>query len=135
MPTENSIITVFRREMLCRYTSGDISGFAPVGAVKFGNGGADSSGIAIPPSPTQNDLTAPFLNGTYFISGVSFPLDPAPRTTARYTVVIPAGDLPGETINEAALLDTNGNVLAIKTMANKIKDAGVTFTFSFDDEF
>ena len=57
------------------------------------------------------------------------------ETTARYAVTIPKDDLAGEIINEAALVDSDGDVAAIKTMYSKQKDAGVSFTFEFDDEF
>jgi hypothetical protein len=67
---------------------------------------------------------------------VGFPTFPlTPPTTARYQVTIPAAQLGGQTINEAALVDSAGNVHAIQTMSSKIKDAGVTFTFTFDDVF
>ena len=62
-----------------------------------------------------------------------YPLDPP--TTARYTVTIPAADLPGVAISEAALADSDGFLCAIKTFYVKRKDAGITFTFTFDDEF
>lgn len=50
-------------------------------------------------------------------------------------MTIPKDDLAGEVINEAALVDSEGDVAAIKTMYSKQKDAGVSFTFEFDDEF
>lgn len=50
-------------------------------------------------------------------------------------MTIPASDLPGASISEAGLVDSAGMLCAIKTMYVKRKDAGVTFTFTFDDEF
>ena len=41
----------------------------------------------------------------------------------------------GESISEAALMDSEGDLVAIKTMYAKRKDAGAAFTFVFDDEF
>ena len=43
--------------------------------------------------------------------------------------------LVGQTINEAALVDSDGDAVAIKTMYPKRKDAGAAFTFTLDDEF
>ena len=56
-------------------------------------------------------------------------------TTARYTVTIPASALAGTQISEAALVDADGGLCAIRNMLPKGKDADVTFTFTFDDEF
>ena len=56
-------------------------------------------------------------------------------TTARYIVTIPAADLAGEQISEAALVDSEGNFCAIRNMLAKGKDEGVAFIFTFDDEF
>ena len=137
----NSIITVYRRQALCQYTAGAIPSIAPINRIKFGSGGADAGGQAVAPSPTQADLTTPITTGGPLNDGM-FPIDTGfptfpltPPTTARYQVTIPAAQLGGQTINEAALVDSAGNVHAIQTMANKIKDAGVTFTFTFDDVF
>ena len=67
----------------------------------------------------------------YPLDGYTYPVE----TTVRYAVTIPADELSGESINEAALVDADGDLAAIKTMFTKRKDAGVIFTFEFDDEF
>ena len=53
----------------------------------------------------------------------------------RYDGELILTDDGGEVHNEAALVDSEGDVAAIKTMYSKQKDAGVSFTFEFDDEF
>lgn len=132
MANENSVITKARREALCKATSkGSTSNpIYPISHIVFGDGGVDSNGDPIAPSDTQTALT--HVIGTY-------PIDTAPTypttTTARYTATIPAADLAGASISEAGLVDSNGTLCAIKTMYVKRKDAGVTFTFTFDDEF
>ena len=132
MASDNSVITKARREALCKATSKGSSASAinKITHIVFGDGGVDSSGNPIPPTDTQTALTHAI--GTY-------PIDAAPTypvsTTARYVVTIPAADLPGASISEAGLVDSAGMLCAIKTMYVKRKDAGVTFTFTFDDEF
>ena len=133
MATENSIITIHRREQLCLITSGAISALSPVAFIAFGDGGNDSAGNPIPPAIDASALGNEI--GRYPIEPVEYPLDPAPRTTARYTATIPENDLNSASINEAALAGADGNLHAIKTMYVKRKDAGVSFTFTFDDEF
>ncbi|MCL1862014.1 MAG: phage tail protein [Defluviitaleaceae bacterium] len=131
--SENTIITFKRREQLCLITSGAISTLAPVTGIAFGSGGVDSEGSPIPPAIDVDSLNTEL--GRYPLDSITYPLDPARRTTARYVATIPADDLVGASISEAALFDANGELCAIKTMFVKRKDGGVTFTFTFDDEF
>jgi len=126
---ENSTTTLHRRENLARITSGAISAIAPVTHVAFGSGGTDAEGNPIHPSELATSLTREIAR--YPIEPVEFPYS----TTARYTAIIPALELAGEVLNEAALVDADGELCAIKTFFDKRKEGGVTFTFQFDDEF
>lgn len=129
----NTIITMKRREQLCLITSGAISNLAPVTMIAFGSGGTDAEGNPIPPNPHADSLNNELAR--YPLDSIVYPLDPERRTTARYTATIPENDLPSARINEAALVDTNGELCAIKAMYEKRKDAGVAFMFTIDDEF
>ncbi len=132
MASDNSVITKARREALCKATSMGSEGnvINKITHIVFGDGGVDEGGNPIPPTDTQTALNHAI--GTY-------PIDAEPTypvsTTARYVVTIPAADLPGASISEAGLVDSEGMLCAVKTMYVKRKDAGVTFTFTFDDEF
>lgn len=132
MASDNSVITKARREALCRATSlgSDACAINKITHIVFGDGGVNDDGDPIPPSDTQTALNHAI--GTY-------PIDEEPTypvsTTARYVVTIPSADLPGAAISEAGLVDSGGMLCAVKTMYVKRKDAGVTFTFTFDDEF
>ena len=81
------------------------------------------------PTETQTALNSELAR--YEVESVTYPAE----TTARYAVTIPKDALVGEEINEAALVDSDGDVVAIKTMYPKKKDEDVSFTFEFDDEF
>lgn len=72
-----------------------------------------------------------YSNKSAEVESVTYP----DETTARYTVTIPKDSLVGKEINEAALVDSDGDLVAIKNMYSKKKDEGVSFTFEFDDEF
>lgn len=127
--SETSIITKARRVSLCKVTSGAISAVSPISKIAFGDGGVDASGNPIAPIDTQTALKHEIAR--YPIDSVEYPLE----TTARYNVTIPKEALVGQKISEAALVDEAGTLCAIKTMYVKQKDEGVSFTFTFDDEF
>lgn len=126
---ETSVITKLRRENLCKITSGAVSSLAPITHIAFGDDGVDSRGEPVSPTETQTSLKHEVAR--YPIKSVTYPLS----TTARYTVEIPENDLAGAKISEAALIDKNGGLCAIKNMYVKQKDGGVSFAFTFDDEF
>ena len=130
--SDNSVITRLRREALCNAASKGSadSPVAPIARIAFVDGGVDGNGNHIPPIETQTALNNEIAR--YLIDAPpTYPVS----TTARYVCTIPAADLPGASISEAALVDSNGALCAIKTMFVKRKDAGVTFTFTFHDVF
>ena len=129
MPENNVVITNLRRERLCKITSGALEKMPAITHVAFGDGGVSEDGAVIPPTGSQTELRHEL--GRYAIDGVTYPVS----TTARYTVTIPANALAGTQISEAALVDADGGLCAIRNMLPKGKDADVTFTFTFDDEF
>lgn len=126
---ENTAVTNVRRVKLCQVTSGASSAIPAVSHIAFGDQGVDSTGAVIQPLPSQTALKHEVAR--YPVDPVTYPIS----TTARYTVTIPADDLPGIALSEAALVDAAGDLCAIRNMLPKGKDAGVAFTFTFDDEF
>lgn len=126
----HTVITDYRRVLLCKITSGEISTLPPVSHIAFGDGGVGEDGQPMDPLGSQTALNHEV--GRYPLDGT--PEYPVP-TTARYTVTIPKPDLPGVNISEAALLDAEGGVCAIRNMLPKGKDGDVEFIFTFDDEF
>lgn len=125
-----AVVSLFRRVAFCEYTSGARSSIAPITHFAVGTSGVDSDGDPVMPSETQTDV----INrvGLYPVT-VSYPL--TPRTTARYTGEIPDADLAGARINEAALIDSEGNAHQFINFYSKGKDAGVSMAFEFDDIF
>lgn len=125
-----TVITNYRREMLCKITSGAIGALPPVTHIAFGDGGTGADGQPLDPAGTQEELNHEV--GRYALDQP--PAYPIP-TTARYTVTIPRAELQGVNISEAALVDGDGKLCAIRNMLPKGKDGDVAFTFAFDDEF
>lgn len=126
---DTSVITKYRREILCKITSGNISSLAPITHIAFGSGGIDESGEPLVPSELQNALNNELAR--YPIDSVWYP----ENTTAQYTVTIPEDALAGSKISEAALVDSSGNLCAIRNFYVKQKDSGISFVFAFNDEF
>jgi len=124
-----TVITNYRREKLCKITSGAVNSIPAITKIAFGDQGVDASGKPVSPAGSQTALKHEV--GRYPIKGVTYPIS----TTARYTVTIPAADLAGVAISEAALVDASGQLCAIRNMLSKGKDGDVEFTFTFDDEF
>lgn len=127
--SENSVITHARRVKLCLASSDASKPLAPITHIAFGDGGVTEDGEPIMPTDAQTALNNEIAR--YEVDEVTYPTD----TTARYTVTIPKNEMTGESISEAALVDSDGDLAAIKSMYAKRKDAGVAFTFEFDDEF
>lgn len=127
--TENSVITLTRRRKFALASSDATKPLAPITHIAFGNGGVDSSGNPLEPAENQTTLNSELYR--YAVDGISYPVP----TTVRYTVTIAADEHTGDSISEAALVDSDGDLCAIKTMYAKKKDAGTAFTFEFDDEF
>ena len=78
------------------------------------------------------------VRGTKISNSLKQRLDRAIEYSEEYpntVLVLSGGKGPGEEISEAALVDSDGDVVAIKTMYPKKKDEDVSFTFEFDDEF
>ena len=126
---ENSVITKTRRRKLCMAASDPEKPLAVITHVAFGNGGVNESGEPLVPLETQTALNRELAR--YEVESVTYP----DETTARYAVTIPQNELVGGEINEAALVDSAGDVVAIKNMYTKKKDEDVSFTFEFDDNF
>lgn len=129
MSSQNSVITLYRRKMLTKITSGAVSTIPKITHIAFGEGGIDEDGSVAAPSETQTELKSEFCS--YPIDSVTYPIE----TTARYTVTVPREEQAGKSFSEMGLIDAEGNLCAVKNMLPKVKDEDVIFTFEFDDEF
>ena len=101
----------------------------PITHIAFGDGGADSGGRPIEPDPAQTSLVHEL--GRYAIDSVESPVN----GVSRFAATIPVGALPGAQISEAGLYDSAGNLVAVKNMPSKVKEADLQLVYSFDDEF
>lgn len=127
--TENSVITKTRRHKFALASSDISKPLDPVTHIAFGSGGVGEDGEPLSPSEEQTALNAELYR--YPVDSVTYP----DETAVRYAVTLPADAHAGDSISEAALVDSSGDLAAIKTMYVKRKDAGTAFTFEFDDRF
>lgn len=127
--TQNSVITITRRIKTCQASSGARNTLPPITHIAFGDGGTDPAGNPVQPGEQQTALTHELAR--YPVENISYP----EQTVARYRVEIPLEDLIDASINEVALVDSEGDVAAIKTFYDKRKDLGTAFTFEVDDQF
>ncbi|HCQ6228748.1 TPA: phage tail protein, partial [Clostridioides difficile] len=56
-------------------------------------------------------------------------------TTCRYSTTLLKNEAEGKNINEIGLIDSDGDLIAIKTFGNKYKDSDMEMVFQIDDEF
>ncbi|MFT4413179.1 hypothetical protein ACLM5H_04885 [Fredinandcohnia humi] len=102
----------------------------PVVKIAFGSGGTNPDGS--PKNLTGNEV-ALFNKLIEKAVAITYPV----TTTARYTARVDADadNLVGKIINEACLIDSEGDVVAIKTFTNKGLDIGTVLEFDYDAEF
>lgn len=123
-----SIKTQAGREKLAKAHAGTAT-LPAVVKVALGSGGADAAGKA---KELTGNETALFTKVIEKTAVQSFPT----TTTSRYSISItPADNLAGTFINEACLIDSAGDVVAIKTFSNKGLDSDTTLEFDYDAIF
>lgn len=124
----DAIMTVQGREKLVNARSGDAT-LSSITHMAFGNGAIDETGSLIAPLNTDIVLKNELLRKP--IATHTYPLP----TSCRYRGVIDKDELVGENINEIALVDSDGDLVAIKVFLDKVKDENSELVFELDDTF
>lgn len=124
----NAITTNKAREKMVKGRAGDIA-LPKITHMVFGDGGTDSSGRPIAPLGEETKLKNQILKKS--IDGHTYPCE----TTCRYSCTLSKEDLADKNINEIGLVDSEGDLIAIKTFGNKYKDSDMEMIFEIDDEF
>lgn len=125
---KNVAITLAARKKLLRARAGDAT-LPKVSSMIFGDGGVTSDGTVIAPAENQTGLKHELMRKA--VSGHTYPNE----TTCRYTCELLENELAGKEISEIGLVDTDGDVLCIKTFTRKGKDDDVRQTYTIDDVF
>lgn len=124
----NAVTTDLAREKMVKARSGDML-LPKITHMTFGNGGVGSDGQIISPNGSDKKLKNQLLKKA--IDGHIYPKS----TTCRYSCKLTKEELADKNINEIGLVDTEGDLIAIKTFGNKYKDSDMEMIFEIDDEF
>lgn len=107
------------------------AGIAPLDKIvgmAFGDGAAGTNGVLTPdPDVPQlhHELYRQEIDGYEVISD----------TCIRYTCTLAKETLVDHTINEVALYDVAGDIIAVKSFLGKGKDSDIEMIFDVDDTF
>lgn len=123
-----SITTIVAREKMVKARAG-VATLPAVTAIAVGSGGIDSNGEPLIPVETQTAL------GNELMRKNIETIVETSSTSYKYSITLGLSDLPDTNINELALIDAEGDILAIKNFQNKFKDADSEVTFSLEDTF
>ena len=124
---DNQVITLKARVKLCKARAGDLQPLPPIVKMVFGDGGVDEEGEPIAPTTEQTALNHQLLSKD--IESHSY----TSTTTCKYKCTIDPDELPGEFISEIGLVDSDGDLVAIKTFLKKGHDEGLEMTFTVED--
>lgn len=100
----------------------------PVSGIAVGDG-AESGGTVRDPLETDTDLQNELVRKEYITC------EKVTETCYRYRMELGADELAGKTLNEAALYDSDGDLLCIRSFLGKPKDSSMEMAFEFDDIF
>ncbi len=124
----NSVVTNVAREKLAKARAG-LASLPIITKMAFGDGGVDAEGVPIAPSGTDTTLKNELLRKT--IDGYTFPI----ATTGRYSCTLLESDLIDDNISEIALIDSEDDLIIIKTFTSKNKESDMEMIYQIDDKF
>lgn len=123
-----SIITLAAKKKMVRARKGEVD-LPIIAGIAIGDGATDADGNLIPPSERENSLKNELLRREYSRC------EKVSDTCFRYRMELSADELAGKKINEAALYDAEGDLLAIRVFDGKPKDADMEMAFEYEDRF
>lgn len=123
-----SIITLAAKKKMVQARKGEIN-LPVIAGIAIGDGAEDAAGTLILPSEGENSLKNELLRREYSRC------ERVSDTCFRYRMELAADELAGKRINEAALYDAEGDLLAIRVFDGKPKDADMEMAFEFEDRF
>ena len=124
----NSIITLVAKKKMVRARKGEIA-LPIIAGIAIGDGATDTVGNLMFPSEEENCLKNELLRREYSRC------EKVSETCFRYRMNLTADELAGKKIDEAALYDADGDLLAIRVFAAKPKDADMEMAFEYEDKF
>lgn len=123
-----SITTKQAKKKMALARKGDIV-LPVVAGIAIGDGAEGVDGALVEPSEGDNQLKHELLRRSYS------KCEKMTESCYRYRMELSAEELAGEKINEAALYDSEGDLLAIRVFSSKTKDADMEVAFEVEDRF
>lgn len=124
-----SIVTNIAKAKMVKVRAGILDKLPPIVGVAFGDGAKDGSDYRTPLSTDtalQNELHRQEIDKAELQEdGIS----------VLYTCTLAKETLGGESINECALYDSEGDLVQIKSFSNKGKDDDMEMVFTILDTF
>lgn len=125
----DSVVTNFAKAKMVKVRAGIITVLPKITGVAFGDGAIKGSSIRVPlatDTALQHELLRQGVDGCELKDdGIS----------VLYICTLAKETLAGKNINEAALYDSAGDLVAIKSFSNKGKDDDMEMVFQIVDEF
>lgn len=122
------VVTLTARRKMVQARKGEITLPVIVG-IAIGDGAVDENGNLILPEETDTQLKNELIRREYSRC------EKISETYYRYRMELSADELAGKKINEAALYDAEGDLLAIRVFGDKIKDMDMEMAFEYEDRF
>lgn len=123
-----NIITLIAKKKMVQARKGEIT-LPVIAGIAIGDGAVDANGSLISPTEEDNCLRNEILRREYS------KCEKISDTCYRYRMELAADELAGKSINEAALYDAEGDLLAIRVFDGKLKDADMEMAFEYEDRF
>lgn len=125
----DSIVTNIAKKKIVQARAGLISTLPRTIGMAFGDGAVNGSEIRM---PLATDTSLQHELHRQLIDGVVLQAD---EISTKYVTTLAKETLAGEKINEIALYDEDGDLLAIKVFSNKGKDGDMEMVFEILDKF
>ena len=123
-----TLITLIAKKKMIQARNGEAA-LPAVAGIALGDGAVAEDGSRITPDETDNQLKHELLRREYMRC------EKVTETCYRYRMELGEGELAGKTINEAALYDAEGDLLAIRVFKGLPKEEAMEMAFEFDDKF
>jgi len=124
-----SVVTNKAKAKMVKARAGIITTVPKIVGVAFGDGAASGSSVRTPlatDTALQNELLRQVVDSyTLQADGIS----------VLYVCTLAKATLAGKSINEAALYDADGDLVAIKSFSAKGKDSDMEMVFQITDTF
>lgn len=120
----NSTITVIGRKKMAQARAG-VKALPKIAGMAFGTGAVQNGEVQPPGETLFTEELRKEIDGYTAVSDTCY----------RFMCTLEKDELVDKTLNEIALYDTEGDIVAIKTFTNKSKDSDMQMIFEIDDQF